>query len=158
MEHGPGGPAWAALIEQSGVGHALRNSLWLFPAAETLHILGFALLVGAIVTFDARVVTAGPAFERARWERAVLPVARFGFLLAVPMGLLLFTTEATAYSRNPAFRLKLVMIVLAIANIALFHRLGRREPGVSTSLRLTAGLSLGLWTLTLICGRLIAYV
>lgn len=160
MEHGHAvlGPAWAALIERSALGQAMRGSLWLFPLVETLHIIGLALLVGAIVTFDLRVVGAGPGFERAGWERAVLPVARFGFFLAVPMGLLLFATEATAYARNPAFWLKLAAIGTALANVALFHRLARGTAGVTPALRVTAGLSLGLWLLVLTLGRLIAYV
>jgi hypothetical protein len=132
--------------------------LWLFPAVETLHILGFALLVGAIVTFDARVIGARDSFALEAWQRAVLPVARLGFLIAVPMGLMLFTTEATAYSRNPAFRLKLVMLAVALANIVMFHRLARGRTTVSTGLRVAAGLSLASWLLVLVLGRLIAYV
>lgn len=157
MEHGPAGPAWAAWLEHSAVGHALRNSVWLFPAVETLHIVGFALLVGAIVTFDARVVAARSDFPLRAWERAVLPVARIGFALALPMGLLLLATETTAYARNPAFRLKLVAIGLALVNVGIFHRLARQDV-VTPALRLTAGISLGLWLLVLICGRMIAYL
>jgi hypothetical protein len=145
-------------VEHSAIGHALRNSLWLFPAVETLHILGFALLVGAIVTFDVRVIGARDSFVLEAWQRAVLPVARLGFLIAVPMGLMLFTTEATAYSRNPAFRLKLVMLAVALVNIVIFHRLARGRATLSTGLRIAAGLSLASWVLVLVLGRLIAYV
>jgi hypothetical protein len=160
LEHGLAAtaPAWAMAVERSAVGQALRTSLWLFPAVETLHILGLALLVGAIATFDLRVIRAGPGLDLARWERAVLPVARAGFLLAVPMGLLLFTTEATAYARNPAFQLKLLLILAALANIALFHRLRNRAGMLTAGLRLAAALSLALWLAVLACGRLIAYV
>ena len=157
MEHLPG-PAWAATVEHSSLGYALRNSLWLFPAVETLHILGFAILVGAIVTFDARVIGARDGFALEAWQRAILPVARLGFLIAVPMGLMLFTTEATAYSRNPAFRLKLVMLVVALANIVIFHRLARGRATLSRGLRIAAGMSLASWLLVLVLGRLIAYV
>lgn len=164
MEHGSGlaaaaGPAWAAAIEHSALGAALRTSLWLFPLVETLHIIGFAVLVGAIVTFDARVVAARPGFELDRWRRAVLPVARTGFALALPMGLLLFATEATAYVANPAFLLKLAMLAFALANVAAFHLLARgRECPVTPGLRATAGLSLLAWLGVLTLGRLIAYV
>jgi hypothetical protein len=160
LEHGLEAtvPAWAMAVERSAVGQALRTSLWLFPAVETLHILGLALLVGAIATFDLRVIRAGPGLDLARWERAVLPVARAGFLLAVPMGLLLFTTEATAYARNPAFQAKLLLIAAALANIALFHGLAHRAQAPTAGLRLAAALSLALWVAVLACGRLIAYV
>jgi hypothetical protein len=160
VEHGleVAAPAWAMVVERSAVGHALRTSLWLFPAVETLHILGLALLVGAIAAFDLGVIRAGPGLDLARWQRAVLPVARAGFLLAVPMGLLLFTTEATAYARNPAFQAKLLLIAAALANVALFHRLGHRATAPTAVLRVAAALSLALWVAVLACGRLIAYV
>jgi hypothetical protein len=158
MEHGIMAPAWAAAVEHSGVGQALRTSLWLYPVVEVLHIVGFALLVGAIATFDARVIRGGGGLDLARWERAVLPVARLGFALAVPMGLLLFTAEAGAYVRNPAFRMKLVLVLVALANVALFHARARRSREVTGGLRLLAGLSLALWLAVLTCGRLIAYL
>ncbi len=152
------GLAWAALVEHSPLGDALRNSVWLFPAVETLHIIGFAILVGAIVTFDVRVIATRPSLEFGPWRRAVLPVARAGFALALPTGLLLFVTEATAYAANPAFRWKLVMLALALANVGLFHLSARGRVDPSSALRLIAGLSLAAWLGVLILGRLIAYV
>jgi hypothetical protein len=160
MEHGVGttAPAWAAALEHGAVGQALRDSMWLYPAVEVLHIVGFALLVGAIAAFDLRVARAGPRLELGSWQRAVLPVARAGFALAVPMGLLLFSAEAGAYLGNPAFLLKMGLISAAVLNVLLFHALARRRRAAVGPLRLLAGLSLGLWLAVLICGRMIAYV
>jgi hypothetical protein len=160
--HGAAGPAWAALIERSGLGEALRGSTWLYPAVECLHIVGFALLVGAIASFDLRTLRAAePVAAADGLAGQVLPVARAGFALAVPMGLLLFATEATAYVGNPAFLAKLALVGLALANVAWFHaRLAaaRRGGAGAASLRLGAGLSLALWVGALLAGRLIAYV
>lgn len=159
MEHAPtGGWAWLGALEHSGLGQTLRSSLWLYPAVETLHILGLAMLVGAIVTYDARVAAAGRGLDLPAWSRAVLPVARLGFLLAVPMGLLLFTTEARAFAANPVFRLKLVLILLALGNVAFFHAQARGKATPTAALRASAILSIALWTLVLASGRLIAYV
>ena len=159
MEHGlADAPGWLAALQRSALAQALRGSLWLYPAVETLHIVGLALLVGAIAVFDARVVRAGPGLDLDGWARGVLPLARAGFALAVAMGLLLFTAEATAYAANPAFRAKLVLIALALANIAMFHLLARRVGRPTVPLRATAAASLALWLLVLVCGRLIAYV
>lgn len=158
MEHAAEAGGWLAALQASGLGAALRSSLWLYPLVETLHVLGLALLVGAIATFDVRVLRANAGFDLAGWSRSVLPVARFGFALAVPMGFLLFTTEATAYARNPLFLTKLTLIALALVNLVLFHRHARRRSGLTPALRRMAGLSLALWVLVLACGRLIAYV
>jgi hypothetical protein len=164
LEHHAAGPAWAAAIERSALGETMCGSIWLYPAVECLHILGFALLVGAIAAFDLRTLRAAEPFAMAEGlAPQLLPVARAGFALAAPMGLLLFATEATAYVGNPAFRAKLALVALALANIAWFHaRLAvarRGEPGAAGGmLRLGAGLSLALWIGVLLAGRLIAYV
>jgi hypothetical protein len=159
LEHGlADAPGWLVAVQQSGLAQTLRSSLWLYPAVETLHIMGLALLVGAIAAFDARVVRAGPGFDLGSWSRSVLPVAQAGFTLAVAMGLLLFTVEATAYAANPAFRAKLVLIALALANVGLFHLLARRAGRPTPPVRAAAATSLALWLLVLACGRLIAYV
>ncbi len=164
MEHhgGAAGPAWAALIEHSVLGEALRGSTWLYPAVECLHIVGFALLVGAIASFDLRTLRAAESLAAADGLAGQeLPVARAGFALAAPMGLLLFATEATAYVANPAFLAKLALVGLALANVAWFHaRLAsaKRRGGDAAALRLGASLSLLLWVGVLLAGRLIAYV
>jgi len=43
-------------LEQTSVGAGIRESLWLFPAIETLHLLGMAALVGTIAVFDLRLL------------------------------------------------------------------------------------------------------
>jgi hypothetical protein len=165
MEHGTEGPALLAALEGSGLGQTLRGSLWLYPAVETLHILGFAVLVGSIVAFDFRLLTAPDRFDVEGWVRQLVPVAATGLLLAVPMGFLLFTAEATAYFRNPVYLTKMALLLLALANVGWFH-LGpyrRRKAvgpsmGIPASMRLSAGLSMIGWIAVLTCGRLIAYV
>lgn len=165
MEHHAAGTGLFAALEQSGLGHTLRSSLWLYPAVETLHIVGFALLVGSIVTFDVRVLGAGRGFDVEGWAGRVLPITIAGFVLAATMGALLFSVEATAYVRNPMFLAKLALIALALGNIAWFHwgpyrwlRMvgpGGEPPG---ALKVSALISLLLWLAVLTCGRLIAYV
>jgi hypothetical protein len=145
-EHGAAaGPAWAAALEASGFARTMRESLALYPAVEVLHIVGFALLVGAIATYDLRLIAGRepPAIAQR--------VAAGGLAVAAPAGLMLFATEATAYLHNPVFLAKLGLIALALVNVALFHF--ARTPG-----RLAGAASLALWLSVLTCGRLIAYV
>lgn len=160
MEHGlADAPAWLAAIEASALAQTLRNSLWLYPVIETLHILGFTTLVGSIIAYDLRVVSGHGELNLPVWNRLVLPVAQAGFLLALPMGLLLFSVEATAYAANPSFRLKMILLVAALGNVLLYHWLARggaMRP--SPGLRVLAAASLLLWVGVLVCGRMIAYV
>ncbi|HMR29639.1 MAG TPA: hypothetical protein PKA13_03140 [Geminicoccaceae bacterium] len=165
MEHAADGPALLVALESSGLGRTLRGSLWLYPAVETLHILGFAVLVGSIVAFDLRLLTAPDRFDVEGWVRRLVPIAAAGLLLAVPMGFLLFTAEATAYFRNPVYLTKMALLLLALANVVWFH-LGpyRRHKaigpsmGIPSSMRLSAGASMVGWIAVLTCGRLIAYI
>lgn len=155
----------AEWLEGTALAAAVRDSIWLYPAAETLHILGLALLVGSAATWDARLLGFSRRIAVSDLERHLLPAARLGFAMAVPTGILLFLPDATAIWANPAFRVKLIVIAAAVLNTLLFHaRLARSmsEWDVGTvpprSVRLVAGASLLLWTAALVAGRLIAYV
>lgn len=168
MDHdlAPTGPGWLVALETSGLGESLRQSVWLYPLVEITHILGFALLVGSILAFDLRLIgVRAPLLPTDALARLLLPVAVTGFALAVPTGLLLFTTEATALAGNPAFLAKLVLIGLALLNILAFHGLaGRRMAEWSLAdrpppgARFAGAASLALWVGVLACGRLIAYL
>nr|WP_295834949.1 hypothetical protein [uncultured Azospirillum sp.] len=167
MDHslGPVGPAWLVALETSGLGDTLRQSLWLYPLVEVLHILGLALLVGSIAAFDLRLMGLHAGLPAGALSRLLLPVAVVGFVLVVPTGILLFISEATALARNPAFLVKMGLMLAALGNIALFHRgAGRRVAGWGgggrppPAARAAGAVSLLLWIAVLASGRLIAYL
>lgn len=145
-----------AALEASGLGHAARHSAWLFTAANLLHVLGSALLVGAIAVFDLKVLASG---GRGAWEtgRVAIPLAAAGLALQVPTGVVLLAVEARALGQNPAFLAKAGLIVLGLVNVALFHRRFRAGTDLARA-RLHAGASLAAWVLALLAGRLIAYI
>ncbi len=157
------GPAIFAWLEASGVGVAMRQSPMLYPLVETLHIIGFAILIGAIIAFDLRVLGLGRLLPIERVAQHLLPIALGGFALAAPMGVLLFSTEATSIGQNPAFLTKMSLLVLAGVNAALFHLVPWRRAaewghGVAPpTAKLGAVLSIGLWIGVVCGGRLIAY-
>ena len=161
MDHG-GGPHWAMAIEQSALAHMLRESLFLYPLANVLHVLSVATLLGAIAVFDLRVLGFGKSVAIDALARLALPVAAGALCIAVPTGVAMFVTEAPAYVRNPVFLTKIALIVLAVVNIAAFHfgplrdvRHFATQP--SRRARASAAASLGLWFAAVTAGRLIAY-
>jgi hypothetical protein len=136
-------------IESSGLATALRESAWLYPAIEALHILGLALVVGAAVAFDLRLLGLGralPLEPAARFLPRISLVAFFA--LSLPTGALLFITQASALAANPVFWTKLALLATAAANAWLFRRGVRRQAAV---------VSLVAWTGVLFCGRFLAY-
>jgi len=162
MEHGDG-PAWALAIEHSALGHIMRDSVWIYPAANVAHVLAIAFLLGSIALLDLRLLGAGPPLSTDRLARLALPVAITGLAVAAPTGFLLFAAEASAYIRNPVFLLKMGAIVAALINVAAFHagpfRAVKAWGGgpAPTPARMAAALSLGLWLSAAAAGRLIAY-
>jgi hypothetical protein len=163
--HPPTGAAWLVWIETTAVATAMRQWLWLYPIVEIVHILGFVVLVGAAVLFDLRLLGVAGHLPITGLARHHLRWARLALLLIVPSGLLMFAAHATEMAENPAFQLKLVFILLAGANAAVFHRgafqsveLWDRDVPAPVGAKLAAVLSLALWTGAIACGRLLAYL
>jgi hypothetical protein len=163
--HPPTGAAWLAWIETTAVATAMRQWLWLYPIVEIVHILGFVLLVGAAVLFDLRLLGVARHLPVTGLAGYHLGWARLALLLIVPTGLLMFAAHATEMAENPAFQLKLVFILLAGANAAIFHRGAFRTVGswdrdrpAPGAAKLAAVLSLALWSGAIACGRLLAYL
>ena len=161
MEHQPAASVFLAL-QESALGHAMRGSPALYPAVEIMHILGFVVLVGSILALDLRVLGLGRAIAIQPMAQLLLPLSRFGFLLAISMGFLLFSADAAHVVRNPAFQTKLLLIAAALVNIVIAHvgpwrhiALWRAE--ASGGAKVTALVSLVLWPSAVCAGRLIAY-
>jgi hypothetical protein len=161
VEHLQAAPIFLAL-QESALGHLMRSSPALYPAVEILHILGFVVLVGSILALDLRLLGFGRAIPIQPMAQLLLPLSRFGFLLAISMGFLLFSADAAHVVRNPAFQTKLLLITAAlvnilIANVGPWRRLALWRGEVSGGAKVSALVSLLLWLSTICAGRLIAY-
>jgi hypothetical protein len=146
-------------LEQSSLGAAARGSGWLYPLANMSHVLGAALLVGAIVTFDVQVLRR--AGNIGVIARAVTPVAACGLALQVASGTVLLAADAMPVVVNPVFQFKMAMFALGLINVVVFR--WRFGGGLKAELPLEgatwpAALSLASWLLVLLAGRFIAYL
>lgn len=139
---------------------ALRVVPWLYGLVNGLHLLGLAALFGAILTLDLHVL----GLLRARGWRAAIalanPVAAAGLAVALFSGALLFAVRPSHYLANGPFLIKLVLIALAVLNVAVFHRLLFRSNSecAGWALRTSACASLLIWTAAILAGRFIAFV
>jgi hypothetical protein len=162
VEHQPG-PAIFLALQESALGHAMRGSPALYPAVEILHIIGFVVLVGSVLALDLRVLGWGRAIPIQPMAQLLLPLSRFGFLLAIGMGFLLFSADASHVVRNPAFQAKLLLIAAALVNIVIAHagpwrRIALWGTDAPRGARVTALVSVLLWLGVVCAGRLIAYL
>jgi len=159
-----GSLGWLAWLETTGAATAMRQSLWLYPIVEILHILGFVVLVGSAAMFDLRLLGLSRQLPVTGMERHLLPWARRSLFVIVPTGGLMFIAHAMEFADNPAFRLKLLLLLAAGLNAAVFHlrpfrQVAAWDHGARAPLaaRCAAALSLVLWTGVIACGRLLAY-
>ena len=150
-----------AWFEHSRLGVATRDVPWLFPTFETLHFVGLCTLIGAMLIVDLRLLgrfrDVAPA--------AVLNLthlAAAGLAINLVSGIGFFTSDPFNYWSNPAFQLKALLLIFALANVALFEVGARKQIlalGVGRDTPLVAkvigGASLTLWLAILVLGRLL---
>jgi hypothetical protein len=155
----------ARAISESEIGTAIRESLFLFPLIEGIHLLGLALSFGLIFFTDLRLV--GLFLPQVPVSTVLSQLRRWiftGFALTFGTGFLLFWAEAETMITNPAFLFKCAAIVVALVNAVLFEvRFGQRgaawvdQAVAPVAARVAGWTSLSFWTLATIGGRLIPY-
>ena len=148
------------------MGAAVRQSLWLFPAIESVHLLGMAALVGTISAFDLRLL--GCMLRRDRVSelaRRLLPWAWVGFAVQVITGILLFSSEALKVYVNPAFRFKMLLLFLAGVHALIFHLTVYRNVAawddsevLPVGAKVSGFVSILLWIAIVAAGRFIGFV
>jgi uncharacterized membrane protein len=153
-------------LEASAVAAQIRESAAVFPALESVHVIGIALVFGTIAVVDLRLL--GIASHRRSALRLIeelLPYTWVAFAACLITGLLMFVSNATTYAQNSVFWWKMGVLLLAGLNMGIFH-LGayRRINEWDTTLpppgpaRLAGFSSLTLWVSVICLGRWIGFV
>jgi hypothetical protein len=146
-----------AALEATRIAEALRASRVAYPLVNAGHVLGIALLVGAIVPLDLRLLGAWRSVPLAPLARVLRPVAAAGLALAMVTGSLLFAVSAREYWASGIFPAKMALVALGTLNAVAIA--GPRLAAASPARRRIAALgSLGAWTAALFAGRWIGYV
>jgi hypothetical protein len=144
-------------LQESGLAEAMRRSVFLYPLANVLHVLGALTFFAAVAAMDVRVLSHSALAGTRAFIARVRPVAIAGLAVQATTGLMLLSPEATHIGHNPVFRLKLLAILLGLANVLVLETAIRRAKGISATARASAVASLALWLSTAAAGRLIAY-
>ena len=144
----------AAALEATALAQFLKASRWIYPLVNAGHILGLALLVGAVVPMDLRLLGLRRGVSAEQAVALLRPVAAAGLALAATFGILLFITQAIDYVESPWFQAKMAVIAVALFNVLTHPRLAGLSPARRTA---SAAASLALWPTALLLGRLIAY-
>jgi hypothetical protein len=142
----------------------IRESVWLFPTIETVHVFALVLVVGSIMVVDLRLLGLSNKerpFSQVAAE--MLPWTWIAFSVAALAGLLMFSSKALIYYADIPFRIKMLCLALAGINMALFHWLGTRDLNAwdrkqpPWHAKLAGGTSLILWTSIVTAGRWVGF-
>ena len=152
-------------LESTPLSIFILESEWAFPTIESIHVIAIALVVGTISIVDLRLLgLASTKRGFTELSHEVLPWTWLAFAVAVIAGLLLFISHATEYFGNTAFRIKLLLILLAGLNMMYFHLFTCRKVSewdrsvaVPPAGRIAGGISLLCWIAVIGFGRWIGF-
>lgn len=153
------------MLYDSSIATTIRESDTLFPWIEGTHVLMIAVVVGTIAIVDLRLLGFSSHRRGARQLIVdMLPFTWIAFALALISGGLLFVSNATSYYESMPLRFKLLAIVFAGINMAVFHLTAYRKistwdeqlPTPKTA-KIAGVTSLALWLLIIFLGRWIGY-
>jgi putative flippase GtrA len=147
--------------EKSAIGEAIRNSQWLFPVIESVHLLALVLIAGAVLVVDMRLFGLGLRRQPvAQLARDAQPWLIGGLTVMLSTGILLFLAEAIKCYYSPAFAVKMTSLLLALIFTFTVHRkvvlADESRVGPLWS-RVVAVVSAALWSGVGIGGRWIGF-
>lgn len=153
-------------LEGTYISTSVRESDWLFPLIESVHVLGIVSLAGASTLLDLRLLNRGFLRDEPASQVAsrLLPIMWGSFAVMLVTGALMFISEAWQCYTSVSFRVKLALLLAVGLNALVFHLTSYRTiktweqaPVAPVAARLAAWVSLTLWVAIVFAGRAIAY-
>ena len=158
-------PSIVKVVEASAPAEWMRMSLLSMPVVEAIHVLTAAVVFGTILIIDLRLL-GFPNTRRpfTRIEHELLRYTWGAFIISVVTGILMFAANATTYYGNTAFRLKMLALLVAGVNMAVFEFVTKRGVGSwdkdvmpAPAARFAGAASIAIWTAVIVIARWIAW-
>jgi hypothetical protein len=150
-----------SFIQSTPLSHAISKSNHLLIAGfQVFHVIGFVLLLAALVLISLRllglILQQQPVPEVAR---QALRLLWSGLALAVISGTLMFIGSPRHYFYNPAFDVKMLLLVAAvIIQTVLFRKVANSSAPRPWLARASVAVSLAMWLAVSMAGRAIGFV
>ncbi|GAB1256009.1 hypothetical protein NBRC116494_05110 [Aurantivibrio plasticivorans] len=152
-------------LESHPSSESIHSSFYLWNWIESTHVLMLMVSLGSLFIIDLRMIGVGFTNIRASSVADRLAKPMFiGFAFMIVTGLILYYANAVHETQTIWFRIKIVLLFAAAINAWLFHRALSNsvdswdsDPTPPKRIRVGAGISLGLWIVIVIMGRLMAY-
>ena len=136
---------------------------YMWPVFESIHFIGLSMLIGAVGSFDLRLMGLGKRIPIGAFHRLV-PWGVLGYFMNMATGIGFYTAFPNQYTYNPSFQIKLLFMFVAGVNILLFYTTMFRKvrtlgPGENAPFpaRVIGGVSLLAWLGVITCGRLLTF-
>lgn len=157
-------PIWIN-IENWPISWEIGGTAW-FPLIESIHVVAISLLLGTLLMVDLRLIgVAARRYSLTQLGKELLPWTWASFWIAVLTGMAMFITRAASHVVNPAFQIKMLLLLLAGANMFLLQRFflktshelkGFELP--TNKMKISGTLSLCLWVGITLSGRWIGHI
>jgi hypothetical protein len=154
-----------AWLEQTSLSQAIQVTNWIVPTVQTVHILAIAVVAGSALMINLRLIGILAADQPLKSVSSrFLPFVWWPLLILLATGVIMIIGEPPRSLKNPAFQLKMALLIAAIVVTGLIQFLLRRDPtfgewsagrrGVAATI---AVVSMLLWSGIIFAGRWIAY-
>lgn len=148
-------------LQNSFIGQSVARSNHLVGATfQVFHVLGFIALLASVALVNLRLLGVGLRAQTAPQIAAETnKLIWLGFASAVISGIGMFFSAVELYYFNPAFKLKLLLLLgAAVLQLTLFRRVTATETPDPALARTSVALSFALWFGVGLAGRAIGYV
>jgi uncharacterized membrane protein len=151
-----------AMLKSAAVMEFFDEHPWAWPAAEVFHFIGLAVLFGVAIAVNLRLLGATKHVALVDAYK-LLPLAMGAFVIQGITGMMFFVAQAFQYIDNPAFHWKILLMLLAAANVLCltlfddFWELGPEDDAPVVA-KVASASQLLLWVGVLFFGRMLPYL
>jgi hypothetical protein len=152
-------------LEHTALSQTIQTIDWIVPAVQTIHILAITVVAASALMINLRLIGAFSADRPLREVSArFLPLVWWPLLVLLATGAIMIIGEPARSLKNPAFLLKMALLVSALTVTLIYQILLRRDPALGSpasghraAATAIATLSMMLWAGIIFAGRWIAY-
>jgi hypothetical protein len=146
----------------SWLGTTISDSIWLFPAVETIHILAMAIMFGALLVLNLRLVGLGMTHQSLPMlAKTLMPFVNWGIVIMLLSGYAMFCSGALKYYSNDGFKFKMACLAAVLIFQSTIYRSLLKKEDSQRSLAMGGGaafLNFLLWFGVGAGGRAIGFV
>jgi len=149
-------------LKSASIATFVNTTAWAWPLNETIHFIGLSLVLGVVLVVNLRILGVMKNVSFAALHR-LLPWGILGFAVNLITGILFFITIPEQYTQNVALHWKVVLMLIAAANVlyfTLFEEAWALGPGddAPPTAKVIAASTIFLWIGVIYFGRMMPFI